>query len=339
MAINQLIIHLPLRLGGLAIPQVSTLAHSAYLGARIDYYNSLLNSSEKDAALRELKMLFSAWKGRSVPSKVDLKLEDILEQPKPQHYLSTTISNYRYLALVESLPDTLMKSRIVSNAESQSRWLLVYPTFGSSARNFPPLLFQIALRFWLGLPLGIFPSNNPKQSFRCKCGKSSDIFGVHLSRCNKLHATVHRHLVKHLMRHMTDAHMDVVDEPPDLLQDGSRDRPADLLYTPNTNYHARKVCYDVTFTSYVNTFEAATLRKLKKYEERCQKVGLQFVPLPVNSLGRLGFQFDPLINDIGKAKAYRTETNPKIVVKEIRTDIQFQVLKELTRNMWMIAAH
>ena len=122
---------------------MSILAHSAYLGARIDYYNSLLNSSEKDAALRELQMLFSAWKGRFVPCKVDFKLEDILEQPKPQHYLSTTISNHRYLALVE-FPDTMMKSRIVSNAESQFRWLLVYPTFGSSARNFRPLLFQIA---------------------------------------------------------------------------------------------------------------------------------------------------------------------------------------------------
>ena len=93
-------------------------------------------------------------------------------------------------------------------------WLLVSPKFGSSARNSPPLLFQMALRFWMGLRLDIFPSYNSKQSFRSKCGKSSDIFDVHLSRCNKL-ATVQRHLVKLLMRYITDAHMDVVDEDPD----------------------------------------------------------------------------------------------------------------------------
>ena len=329
--------YIPCRLGGLAIPQVSVLAPSAYLGARIDYYNSLPNSSDKDAVLRELETLLSKWNGKFVPSNEALKLEVVLEQQKPQKYLSTLASNHRYRALIQDLPEGIQKARIKSNAESQSRWLHVYPSFGFSARNFLPHHFQIALRLWLGLPLGIYASNNPSQSFRCKCGKSSDIFGLHLSRCNKLHASVHNHLVKLLMRYMKEAHMDVVDEPPDLLQDGTRDRPADILYTPNTSLYARKVCYDVTFTSYANSFEAATLRKLKKYEERCQKVGLHFVPLPVNSLGRLGYQFDPLIKDIGEAKAYRSETKPADIIREIRTDVQFQVLKELTRNMWMIA--
>ena len=61
--------------------------------------------------------------------------------------------------------------------------------------------------------------------------------------------------------------MDVVDESPDLLQDGTRDRPADLFYTPNTSLYARQVCYDVTFTSYINSFDAAIDRKIKKYED------------------------------------------------------------------------
>ena len=153
------IIHFPFRLGGLAVPQVSTLAPSAYLGARIDYYNSLLNSSEKDAALRELHTLFSVWKARFIPANVDLTLDDVLQERKPQKYLSILVSNHRYQSLIDSLPEGVQKSRLVSNAESKSRWLLVYPRFGLSAQNFPPLQFQMALRIWLGLPLGIFPSN------------------------------------------------------------------------------------------------------------------------------------------------------------------------------------
>jgi hypothetical protein len=67
-------------------------------------------------------------------------------------------------------------------------------------------------------------------------------------------------------------------EPLNLLQDGTGDKPADVLF--GSFYHGRDLCVDVTIVNpFTRTFAAQILsftRKRQNYADRCRAAGKLF---------------------------------------------------------------
>ena len=133
---------------------------------------------------------------------------------------------------------------------------------------------------------------------------------------------------------MADAGFKVDKETPNLLLDGSNDRPADILLENRHAGFVEYICYDVSVTGYHKPLAAVEKRKNDFYLDRCKNANLKFVPLAINSLGRMSPSFVELIKTIGSQLSIRRAEDCSVAeAHNIFANIQYDLL--LTTADWM----
>ena len=289
-------IALPVRDGGLGIPIVQSLAPIQYICARRNYVLSLPPSAFLATTADSLDDRIRAWNSEFDP-RFHVKVAEIMTiKKRPQSILQTMLS--------QAMQDGLLgpaignrKARLISNFSSPAAWTTV-PPLAKLGLAMDPGSFRFALRFRLGL-------NVRGSQVPCiYCSRAmADKAGLHDSRCPRIWHQTHNAVRDCLYQLMQSANMDVRKEVPGLFNDGTEDRPADILYTTQSG---KSFCLDVSCVSYHEPDGLAKrdADKLKKYAARCESNNLEFIPLSFNTVGGMS---EPFKNFIKKYARFAAE--------------------------------
>ncbi len=304
------------------------MAHAAYLGARIQYYQACPSDYLKD----DIKNLLIDFGNLFGIELTKINFEDLLKNPHPQRVLS----NFLYQSIKNQLLNSssgVKLNRLRSNFASKSLFLTVYPN-GDRSTVMTPEVFKYALRFRFGLPI----FSNVLPCTRCKYnGLFNDGYGLHASRCSSNAAMIHNGIIKYLAQEMRLAHLQFQLEPTNLgiLNDGiSNLRPADILFTPDYD-GAPQVAFDFTMVSY-HLSDGRIIRarqKIKKYLGGSYQLnpGVNFLPLVVDSLGSFNEHLSNFLLFIAKSQARFTYKPASSHYSRILRDFQFVLFKLLGR--------
>ena len=208
-----------------------------------------------------------------------------------QKMISLEIDKNLKVRLAQSSTDKRDKARIASlGLQHAGDWLNVIPSpvLGLHVR---PQEFRYSVLYRLGAP--IYPSAGPCPA----CKRDSDRYGDHAIVCGSHGERIARHnqLRDAIYQVAASANLAPRKEENALLP-GTNARPADV-FIPNWT-GGRDTALDVTVVSPLltdrvdnsittpgHTLEVAFNEKCRDYMEACEREGISFIPLPVETLG------------------------------------------------------
>jgi hypothetical protein len=281
---QRLLLALPIRLGGLGIPSAKMVSWSAYSGSLI--LTGPLQATIIPDGYLKFDSVVEMWCASNHALSVE-EIRKLRSSPKPQSFLFNLLAKK---CLDDLLNDNnmppMLKSNIATRNIDSSRWSIMPPSndFGMSAP-----VFRAALKLNLGL--NVYPSNR-----KCACGKISTASGSHDIHCKKGGRLFKRHeaIKDVLAEFFKDADVEITKEVTRIF-DSSNQRPADI-FVPTNILEARKTCLDVTIVSPFKRLDnkndshliQAETDKVRKYENKCNRLNLKFIPFSLDCFGRMG---------------------------------------------------
>ena len=208
-----------------------------------------------------------------------------------QKLISLEIDKNLKARLIQSLPDRRDKARLASlGLQHAGDWLNVIPSpvLGLHVR---PQEFRFSILYRLGAP--IYPSAGLCPA----CKKDSDKFGDHAIVCGSHGERIARHNQLRDAIYQVAASSNLAPRKEEnALLPGTSARPADVFIPSWTG--GRDTALDVTVVSPLlierldlsittpgHTLEVAFRDKCRDYLEACEREGISFIPLPVETLG------------------------------------------------------
>ena len=201
-------------------------------------------------------------------------------------------------------------------------WLNVVPNPGLSLL-LQPAEFVVALRYRLGLP--VFGDNGPCPA----CGRPSDNLGDHALNCAWQGERIARH--NHLRDILHDTAVAAALAPTKegrFLLPGQEGKPADILIPHWTG--GKDTALDVTVINPLQSAEvrgAATTpghalntahkRKLDKSWEACQRQGIEFIPIAVESFGAWHPSAVAEVSKLGSALARQNGDDEGVTIQRL----------------------
>jgi hypothetical protein len=315
-------ISLPISKGGLGIPIVSHMSPIQYMAARRNYVLSL-SIVDLTSCANKLNDRIQKW-------NKDLELENQVLIPSymalpshPQAYMSDCW--YKHIKKEVEINNFGNQSyRILSNFNNPAKWT-VAPPISSLGLVMEPAAFRSALRFRLGLKIhGI--------SNKCNFCSSTvvDCFGWHDSRCKPFWHTIHNVVRDKLFLLMKSANFDVKKEVANLFDNGTVERPADILFASPSG---QSICLDVSCVSFnvPDGFDKRNSEKLKKYGKQCEDKNLYMQSLAFNNLGELSDEFIHFLKMVSRGIADGSSESSKFSTNFSIQQIQFCIMKAIGR--------
>ena len=219
-----------------------------------------------------------------------LTIQDI-DVPLRQHSLCRSVDIASYHHLLSEAPDSRCKALALSLAISHAGdWLNVPSSI--LGLHLHDQEFRLCLKYWLGLPIVEEGSHCPI------CLRAVDQFGDHQVGCGGNGDRIHRHdsIRDALFSAAQTAALAPRKEVPSLIP-GTRSRPADIFLPIWQRGQPAALDVTVISTLQLSTVEGAAVTQgyaLAVGEERkrvahgtpCHAVGVNFIPLVMESLGR-----------------------------------------------------
>ena len=243
--------------------------------------------------------------------------------PPIQKTLSSKFDDHLFnnLLTLSSLAD---KARLLSiSSPHASAWLSVTPSEGLGLHLDPPV-FQIAVKWWLGL--------DTSEGSQCTlCPGVLDHLGHHAVTCKYGGDVVFRHnkIRDILVETCRRAHIGVqVEVGNNLTHDHNKTRPADILLS--NWFLGKPAALDVSITSPLNPLtllEAGVLaksaaqvteaRKHQANDPKCSELGWVCVPMVAESYGAWGDEASSIISSIASRLATSTCKSKSVVLNDI----------------------
>ncbi len=322
---QRLLINLPLRLGGLGIPKSSSIGQSAFLGSMVQCSALIqsLNITSVDAFTDEILYTLLGWNGpRCVEQHITL--EQIEQHKKPQAFLSEVVFKSQLQELLDNSKGVFKNVVHGGRLDGSFLWTTTVPGPGFKMN---PLVFRTALQLRTGHK--IFDN-----STMCPCQKTSDVYGIHDSFCQKGGKLIRRHdLIRNTLANFCrEALLSPTTEERGLLREDVGNRPADI-FIPDFNGHG--VCIDVTVVSSlkqdaqapgVNAAQAED-NKNQKYRDNCSKNGFHFIPFVIESLGGFGRQALTFLDKLAVMLAERKGMDVPKCATYLRRKINFVAIQ------------
>eukprot|EP00731_Ephydatia_muelleri_P027499 Em0019g372a len=216
------------------------------------------------------------------------------------------------------------KARLLSiSSPHASAWLSVTPSEGLGLHLDPPV-FQIAVKWWLGL--------DTSEGSQCTlCRGVLDHLGHHAVTCKYGGDVVSRHnkIRDILVETCRRAHIGVqVEVGNNLTHDHNKTRPADILLS--NWFLGKPAALDVSITSPLNPLtllEAGVLaksaaqvteaRKHQANDPKCSELGWVCVPMVAESYGAWGDEASSIISSIASRLATSTCKSKSVVLNDI----------------------
>ena len=240
-----------------------------------------------------------------------------------QKSLSHAIDLKSHRDLLSSTTDHRNRARLNSvSLPHAGEWLTVTPS-PSLGLHLHPIEFRNSALYRLGRPLFPGPSECPR------CPQSNDEMGDHAVGCRSDGDRIARHdrLRDAIFTAARTAALAPQRELPNLIP-GSQDRPADIYI--GTWKRGRPAAFDVTVISPLQSstvknaasepssaLELATRRKRQSHDQDCHDAGIDFVPLPVETLGGWSADAISTIKEIARLAAQRSGQDPRAAPRHL----------------------
>ena len=235
-----------------------------------------------------------------------------IDIPVSQKALSFAINQATLKKLTDSAPDDRSCALVLSSSiKHAGDWLSVIPS-RALGLHILDQEFRVCLLYWLGIRLF---SEGPCS----RCCRHIDPYGDHHLSCLGQSDKITRHnaLRDVIFSAARLAALSPKLEAPFLLS-GSHSRPADI-FLPSWN-RGSPAALDVTVISPMqqltlpqsaitqgHALKVASERKTATHGPRCQQAGIQFIPLPVETLGGWSSAAALTLSDIGRRQAARLD--------------------------------
>ena len=325
---------LPIKLGGVGLRLASEHSPAIFLASVIACSPLILSLSGQEVPPSYVSAALAALASSADLS--DLTSISDLDLPISQKSLSGLIDRVKYSALLSSTQDIRSKALLLSSSIPHAGdWLGVLPS-PNIGLHLLDCEFRLCLRYWLGVQLSSDTTDCPF------CSRPADVYGDHALACGGSSERVSRHnaLRDVIFSAAQAAALSPRREIPYLVPD-SLSRPADV-FLPSW-LHGRPAALDVTVVSPLqaqviqqaasvqgSALSVAEQRKRSVHLADCQRVGVSFLPMAVESLG--GWSRDALstIRLIGHHLGTRIGLPPK--------DVSHHLLQRLSVTLWRFNA-
>ena len=295
---------LSLSRGGLGLRSLSHHSSAAYI-------SSICSSGFGSKSVHHLSQAVEVFNNLVFPVEA-INVESVLLSPPIQKTLSSKFDDHLFnnLITISSLAD---KSRLLSISSSHaSAWLSVTPSEGLGLHLDPPV-FQIAVKWWLGL--------DTSEGSQCTlCPGVLDHLGHHAVTCKYGGDVVSRHnkMRDILVETCRRAHIGVqVEVGNNLTHDHNKTHPADILLS--NWFLGKPAALDVSITSPLNPLtllearilakSAAQVTEARKHQAndpKCSGLGWVCVPMVAESYGAWGDEASSIISSIASKLATST---------------------------------
>ena len=298
----------------------SAVDHSA--GVYISSFNA--SESLRDGLLPHRKVTIDLT---SAMAQLSEKLEEEVSNDEiyamSQKALSLRMDLKLHLNLSNSLTEVRDRARLASLGLPHSGdWLNVIPSpiLGLHVR---PQEFRMSVLYRLGAP--VYSSSGPCPA----CHKQSDRLGDHALACGTAGERIarHDHLRDALFQTAASANLAPRKEEKGLLP-GSISRPADV-FIPNWT-GGRDTALDVTVVSPLlltriedsaarpgHTLTVAFSDKCRQTHQACEREGIVFIPLPVETLGGWHERAADQIRKLARAAARNSGSEEEEVTRHL----------------------
>ena len=251
----------------------------------------------------------------------EISVEELPEMT--QKMISLEIDKKLKTCLSQSLTEKRDKARLASlGLEHAGAWLNVIPSpiLGLHVR---PQEFRYSVLYRLGAP--IYPSIGPCPA----CKKESDRYGDHAIVCGSHGERIARHNQLRDAIYQVAASSNLAPRKEEnALLPGTSARPADVLIPSWTG--GRDTALDVTVVSPLltervdlsittpgHTLKVAFNDKCRDYQEACEREGITFIPLPVETLGGWHKKAVEQLKKIARAQARNTGKEEEEAIRHL----------------------
>ena len=308
---------LPSSLGGLNLRQAGLHAPAAYISSLFESRPLVARILGYLPAFPPVLLATISALARAAAKDDWNSLEDI-DVPLHQRPLSRAIDDASFNSLLGSAPDQRSRALTLSTSLPHAGdWLNVVPS-QALGLHLQDHGFRLCLDYWLGLRM----SDGSATCQICNRAIAADPFGDHQVGCGGNGDRIHRHdaLRDALFSAAQTAALAPKKEVPALIP-GSSSCPADV-YLPIWS-RGRPAALDITVISTMqpltlagaastqgHALRVAENRKMASHNDACRTVGVDFVPLAVESLGGWSTEANYTINRIGRLVGQRTGSSP-----------------------------
>lgn len=325
---------LPIRLGGVGLRQACDHSASIFLASVFACSSLIMEISDQvvpPSYTSSAFQLFGQCSGLS-----DISSFSSFDFPISQKSLSRAVDQFNFDHLLDSSINLRPRALLLSSSLPHAGdWLTVLPS-NNLGLHLLDSEFRLCLRYWLGVPLA-------SDFFPCPiCSRPADPSGDHALACggNGDRSVRHNALRDVIFSVAQSAALSPRREVPSLLPD-SISRPADV-YLPVWS-HGRPAAVDVTVISPLqcqvlpqaasiqgHALTVANARKRRVHFDNCRSVGVDFLPLAVESLG--GWSEDALsfLLSLSRNLASRHGLPP--------SEVSQQLLQRLSITIWRFNA-
>ena len=302
--------------GGLGLWSLSHHSSAAFI-------SSICSSGFGSKSVHHLSQAVEVFNNLVFPVEA-INVESVLLSPPTQKQLSSKLDDsiFNYLLNISSLAD---KASLLSiSSPHASAWLSVTPS-DSLGLHLDPPIFQIAIKWWLGLD-----TSEGSQCALCPCNVLNHL-GHHAVTCIYGGDVVTRHnkIRDILAETCRRAHIGVqVEVGNNLSHDHTISRPADILL-PNW-FLGKPTALDVCITSPLNPLtlleagmmaksavHAAEARKHQANDPKCSELGWVCVPMVAESYGAWGDEASAIISSIASRLATCTGKPKSFLLNDI----------------------
>ena len=311
---------MPVAMGGLGLRSAETHSAGAYISSVLSseiLKQGLLPHGNVDIDLVPAISLL----GTKIQDQEDMSREDLVGLP--QKALSYKADFHHQLTLAHSLTDIRDKARLASlGLPHTGDWLNTIPSpiLGLHLR---PQEFRYSVLYRLGAP--IYPSIGPCSA----CQKPSDRYGDHALVCANAGERIARHnnLRDALFQAAASANLAPRKEEQALLP-GNNAKPADVLIPHWTG--GRDTALDVVVSSPLladrvarsadtpgHTLTLAFNRKCSQSLQACEREGIVFIPISVETLGGWHKKAEDQVKRIARAQARSSGKEEDVAIKQL----------------------
>lgn len=315
------IMGMPIRMGGLGIPQAKMIGKAAFVGCMADtqcWVKTMVDPLYSNILTEEIRCSLVEY---NQDFALDVSAETLEAVPKQKQKYLTERAHRATLDRIKGNCDGYMKKVIQACSMPHSAdWLLTLP---SKSSTMAPGAYRLAIRHRFGMVI-------LSQSARCdQCKGNVDPRALHTVTCPGLHQLRHNIIRDELLVELKKCHLLLGKETPNLIN-GSRSRPADILICNYKN--CRDLCVDVSIiNAYKGDYNSAAGHNIKmKEDEKIRKYGRQlslnnidFLPFVMESTGGFGDDALRLIKEIAHSVATTYGETANQVTNRILRRVQF----------------